>query len=383
MRGVRAAIAIAAVGVAGFAIVQLARVDTTFGTLLGPDRAMGMAEVAASGPAAERAALARDVLAQRPIDGRAYRVLALADAKPQLLDVANARWPRDPMTLATLTDRALAAGDIAGGLTHFDALLRVAPALRGDMLPLLMPHLHDARVRDALVDRLAQDPPWRHAFLAGLREEATPAADAETLLAALARRMPPDEDALRTRIVVLDHAGRHAEARRAWLASVIPPPDATDANLVFDGTFDHPDIQGGYGWRIDDVPGVVVEYATDAPPDRGGVLSLEFADRAVASTGVHQWLALAPGRYRLQSAALDQVVSERPFEWRIACRGGGRIASLPIARNGAWSTQAVAFEVPPDCASQDLVLANAARSLAEKRLRGRLAVDDVRIFLSP
>ena len=57
------------------------------------------------------------------------------------------------------------------------------------MLPLLMPHLHDARVRDALVDRLAQDPPWRHAFLAGLREETTPAADAETLLAALARRM--------------------------------------------------------------------------------------------------------------------------------------------------------------------------------------------------
>ena len=85
---------------------------------------------------------------------------------------------------------------------------------------------------------------------------------------------------------------------------------------------------------------------------------------------------------RLQSAALDQVVSERPFEWRITCRGGGRIASLPITRNGAWTTQAVAFEVPPMCLGQDLVLANAARSLAEKRLRGRLAIDDVRIFLS-
>ncbi|UHQ18458.1 hypothetical protein LVB87_09555 [Lysobacter sp. KIS68-7] len=379
MRGVRAAIAIVAVGVVGFAALQLSRVDTDVGPALGPDRAMRLADVGTSAPASERVVLARDVLAARPLDGRAYRVLALAQDKPQLLDVANARWPRDPMTLASLTDRALAAGDIAAGLTHFDALLRVAPGVRAEMLPLLLPHLHDARVREALVDRLAQDPPWRHAFLRGLREDTAYAADSEALLAALATRVPPDEDALRTRIDVLDHAGRPADARRAWLASV----HAAEANPVFDGAFEHPEIQDGYGWRLGDVPGVLSEYATDAPQARGVSLSLEFEDRAIASTGVQQKLALPPGRYRLQSAALDRVASERPFEWRIACRDGARIASLPLARTGEWTTQSVDFEVPSDCEGQTLLLANSARSMAEKRLRGRLLVDDVGIFLVP
>jgi len=379
MRGLRAAIAIVAVGVAGFAAFQLARVDTTFGSGIGPDRAMGMAEVSTWASASDRVAMAQDVLATRPIDGRAYRVLALARGKPALLDVANARWPRDPMTLASLTDRALAAGDIAGGLEHFDALLRIAPGLRAEMLPLLLPHLGDARVREALVDRLAQDPPWRHAFLAGLRDDSAHAADADALLAALAERVPPDEDAMRTRIDVLDHAGRHADARRAWLASV----HVSESNPVFDGAFEHPEIQGGYGWRLGDVPGVLTEYTPDAPQGRGVSLSLEFEDRAITSTGVQQKLALPPGRYRLQSAALDRVGGERPFEWRIACREGARIASLPLARTGEWTTQSVGFEVPADCEGQTLVLANAARSLAEKRLRGRLLVDDVGIFLVP
>jgi len=381
MRAVRATVAIVATGIAAFAAFQLARVDTMFGSSEGPDRAMGMAEVAISAPASERLALAREALAARPIDGRAYRVVALAEDNPRLLSVANMRWPRDPMTLAALTDRALAAGDIAGGLTHFDALLRIAPGLRAEMLPLLMPHLHDARVRDALVDRLAQDPPWRISLLAALREDTAPAADADALLAALAKRAPPDEDTVRTRIAVLDRAGHYAEARRAWLATVVPAH--ADTTFVFDGTFDQSDLQGGYGWRIDDVPGVVVEYASDARKDRGAALSLEFADRAVSSTGVRQMLALPPGRYRLQSAALDQVASERPFEWRIACREGAPIARLPLERTGAWATQSMDFEVPPDCAGQSLVLANAARSLAEKRMRGRLLVDDVRIILGP
>jgi len=381
MRAVRATVAIVATGIAAFAAFQLARVDTMFGSSEGPDRAMGMAEVAISAPASERLALAREALAARPVDGRAYRVVALAEANPRLLSVANMRWPRDPMTLAALTDRALATGDIAGGLTHFDALLRIAPGLRAEMLPLLMPHLHDARVRDALVDRLAQDPPWRISLLAALREDTAPAADADALLAALAKRATPDEDTVRTRIAVLDRAGHYAEARRAWLATVVPAH--ADTTLVFDGSFDQPDVQGGYGWRIDDVPGVVVEYASDARQDRGAALSLEFADRAVSSTGVRQMLALPPGRYRLQSSALDQVASERPFEWRIACREGASIARLPLERTGAWATQSMDFEVPPDCAGQALVLANAARSLAEKRMRGRLLVDDVRIILAP
>ena len=43
--------------------------------------------------------------------------------------------------------------------------------------------------------------------------------------------------------------------------------------------------------------------------------------------------------------------------------------------------QSVAFEVPSTCFAQTLSLVHAARSLPERRLRGRLSIDDVGIFL--
>ncbi|WP_036164415.1 hypothetical protein [Noviluteimonas dokdonensis] len=382
MSGVRVAAALACAALVAVAAVQMSRVDTEAGRAFGPDRLQRRLDAAPS-PDAHRARQARAILATRPIDGRAYRTIALAEQRDALITIAGARGPRDPMTLATLTDRSLAAGEIETGLTHLDALLRVAPATRELFLPLLMPHLHDARVRDSLVERLAQDPPWRGAFLATLRSEAAPAADADALLAALARRTPADEDMQRTRIAVLDRAGRHADARAAWIAT-LPVHERALAEGVFDGGFEAG--QGnvaGYGWWFDDVPGAIVEIARDAPRSGKAALSVEFDDRAVRFSAVHQSLALAPGRYRLQAAALDRVDSTRPFEWRLACTNGAKLAQLPLARDADWRVQSVDFDVPSACTQQSLVLVHAARSLAERRLRGRLLVDDLGIFLIP
>lgn len=373
---VRAVIALAVAAIAAGAAIQLARVDTTLGAAFGPDRVMRRIEVAPS-PSTE--AEARAVLASRPIDGRAYRVLALAEKRDDLLATANARWPRDAMTLATLTDRALAAGQVDAGLEHLDALLRTQPATRSLMLPLLLPYLGDVRVRDALVERLAQDPPWRGALFEALRSDAAPALEAEALLVALGKRVPPDDAALQTRIAVLDRAGRAAEARKLWLASI----DARDAGLVFDGGFEQLPTAASspYAWRFDDVPGAVIDYANDEVRSGDAALSIEFDDRAVRFASVHQALALAPGRYRLEAAALDRVESTRPFEWRLACKGGAEIARLPLARAREWNEQSVTFDVPQMCIAQTLSLVHAARSLPERRLRGRLSIDDVGIFL--
>jgi hypothetical protein len=324
-----------------------------------------------------RAAEARRILEVRPIDGRAYRVLALAEQRDALLPIANARWPRDALTRATLADRALADGDVDAGLTHLDALLRTNPRTRERILPLLMPCLGDTRVRDAMVDRLSQDPPWRGALFAALRSDAASAADADALLVALGKRVPPDDQALQTRIAVLDRAGRAAEARAVWLASV----NERDAGPVFDGGFERPDVGGGYAWVLDDVPGVVMAYATDEVHGGGSALSIDFDDRTVQFAAVRQSLALAPGRYRLEAAALDRVDSTRPFQWRVLCKGGAELARLPLARERDWQVQSMDFDVPTDCPAQTLYLAHAARSLPERRLRGRLLVDDVRIFL--
>ena len=382
--------ALLAIGVtlgAAICAVLLARVDTSLGRAFGPDRRMRLLDAtAATYPDRDR--IARAVLGERPIDGRAYRVLAVDQAAAgqgmearALLEIAVRRWPRDPMTRALLADHALAAGDADIGLEHLDALLRVAPHARSELLPLLIPHLGDARVRDALVARLALDPPWRNALAVQLRADAAKPADVEALLAALATRVPLAPEEQRTRIAMLDRAGHPARARALWLSTL----DASmrgDAGLVFDGGFEHPGVRDGYGWHIASAPGVSIEYDASAAHAGAYSLAIRFSGRAVAFNHVSQPLVLGPGVHRFAAAARDDTGSTRPFEWRIACADGAMLASVPIDARGTWREQAAAFEVPTNCARQTLVLRHASRSLAERQLQGSLQVDALGIFPS-
>ena len=159
-----------------------------------------------------------------------------------------------------------------------------------------------------------------------------------------------------------------------------PLERARPGHAIARRSFEHPEVQGGYGWRFDDIPGVQIDYDTLSPRTGTSALAVEFLDRAVKFAGVHQALALAPGHYRFEAAARDGVSGTRPFEWRISC-DGGVIATLPIARDDTWHLQSTAFEVPPDCRKQALVLAHTGRSMEERRLQGRLLVDDLGIFL--
>jgi hypothetical protein len=377
----RALLAIVATGLAAVAVVQLARVDAGIGPAFGPDRTMGKLDAVSLAPT-EQVAGAREVLEARPIDGRAYRAIALAQGRSGLLETANARWPRDVLARATLADRALAEGDAATGLAHLDALLRIAPGTRAEILPLLMPYLHDVRVRAALVERMAGDPPWHGDLLAALRRDTTDAADAERFLSELAQRVKPTHADLQARVELLDRAGRTPEARTLWL-STLAPDDRAAASLVFDGGFERPDVRDGFGWHIDDVPGATVGYDSLLPRSGAAALSIEFEDRAVRFAAVRQRLALAAGRYRMTVAARNEVDNERPFELRIDCRGRDPIARVALdAGRADWTTHETRFEVPADCTHQTLVLAHTARSLAERRLRGRLLIDDVGIFLA-
>src|SRR5688572_15288615 len=138
-----AAVAVLALG-AGVAL--LARVDG-LGPATGPDRTMRWLG-ATTTPTSVQVARASEVLAQRPIDGRAYRVLAMAqfaagesEAGDTLLAIANRRWPRDPLTRAMSAERAFARGDAKTALEHIDAWIRIEPGTRREVLALLMPQL--------------------------------------------------------------------------------------------------------------------------------------------------------------------------------------------------------------------------------------------------
>lgn len=363
---------------------QLARVDAGLGAPVGPDRLLRLVDADPEVTTLDHARL-QAALHDRPIDGRAYRVLAQASAAngddataARLLHIAVARAPRDHVARALLAERAFAGGGLAAGMEHIDAVLRVAPHAHRDILALLVPQLADGAFRAAFAERVALDPPWRGALPAALRAEGSDPEAAEALLADLAARTPLTQAEQHTRILLLDTLGQSPRARASWLATL--PPEARDAaGFVFDGGFEHPGIEGGYGWQFDAPAGsgIALEQADAFEGDAS--LSIRFDGRAVQFAGVRQRLALAPGNYRLSSASRLRVDTARPFAWRITCHAGARLAELRLPERADWHSASANFSVPAGCPGQVLQLLHLGRSLAERRLSGTLALDAVRI----
>jgi hypothetical protein len=378
------ALGVLAAGAMGWAAVQVARVDSPIGAPIGPDRLIAAIDTDPA-PAPGDAARARAVLHDRPIDGRAYRVLAIdeanASSSPRLLHTAAARWPRDRLAQGLLAERALADGDIERALDHVDALLRVAPSARTEVLGLLVPHIGDPALQAAFIERLAQDPPWRAAFTTALLAPAVPPQDADAALVALAARSPLGEAEIQARVRLLESAGDTVQARRVWLdAQAVDPAERSHA--VFDGGFELEPTRGGFGWQWQAPAGVSIERDASQPFEGQSSLRVQFDGRSVRFDGPRQSLALAPGRYRFTAATDDGTDSLRPFVWSLQCagQGGASLVQAAAPRGAGWQRTQATFEVPPACPGQTLRLRPTGRTLAERRLRGALRIDAVRII---
>lgn len=371
-----------------WAAISLARVDGGLGDPMGPGRL-----VQASDPVVDpqtAIANARWALEDRPIDGRAYRLMAQAKQAQgetglasDLYRIAVERWPRDRIAQAMLTEQALAAGDWNTAFEHLDALLRVAPRSRPELLAAVLPHLGLPPLREALLARLALDPPWRGALPAALLAETTPPDAGETLLAELAAVLPPAEAEVRARSTLLQRMGRADAARAAWLDTLAEDARALalqPGNHVFDGGFELASLGGGHDWQANVPPGVSATASGQDPQTGAQALSLGFSGRAVQFAHLRQTLALPPGNYRLAAWSDDHVDSTRPFAWQLSCAGGGgRLVEMPLPAGDGWQRAAVDFQVPQECTVQQLLLRHTGRNLAERRLRGSLRLDSVAI----
>ena len=366
----------------------LQRVDTSWWPASGPDRSIrAMDADPALAPGDDAIALA--MLRDRPIDGRAYRVLAqVAGAsgdvsrEDMLYAIAVRRAPRDRPTRGALIDRAFARGDVDAAFEQIDALLRIAPGLREPLLHALLPLLRDPRVRTGLVERLAGDPPWRNALPPVLLAEGSTTEFALPLLAQLAQRSPMTEGETNARVSLLQRAGGDAEARRLWLQAVPGGDDAANA-LLFDGGFERPGVTGPFAWRVSQPPGVTAEDALVDPAQGRHALSFDFADRAINGFALTQAIALAPGRYRLQAIYDNDTDSTRPFVWKIMCKqGGAPLLQLELASGPSrgWRRRGADFDVPAGCTAQTLGLHHDGRSIAERQFNGRLRLDGMQIL---
>ena len=373
----RVALALAAVVVAGAATWKLACIDWHPDCR---DRIRKSAEPADS-------TRWREILADRPLDGAAFRGLgdraAAAGDKEAAAGfylTAARRDPRDPLVRTRLIDLYLAGGDLEAAVLHLDALLRISPEAGNPLLRRILGWIGNETLQTALVRRLALDPPWRESLPAALATTSAPT-HAQDLLALLGTQssLRPAEVALWASL--LEQMDRPADARNAWSAALpieLRPLDG----LVFDGGFESAGGPEPYGWRLQSPVGAVVGVDTSQGAQGGSSLVLLFDGRAVDFSGVSQDLVLPAGRYQLEVLAdLALAGSTRPFAWTVACRGtGAQIARLELPpRSPGWTGYSALFEVPSSCPRQRLALVHEGRNITERRLSGRMAFDAIEL----
>ena len=229
-----------------------------------PDALVRAAALRREGAADSAAdATARAALAANPLDGRGYFELGLIAQRqgdlPQahaLMELAARRAPRDPALRDWLMRYALVAHDSAGALQQIDIMLRIDPTSGEHWFPALALLANDPDARVNLAQTLRAAPPWRAGFwgeLCAVREANTDAI--AVLVDALnAGRTPlqPNERAAWLERLIVD--ARWSEAYPLWVET-LPPGERAHLSNVYDGSFELPAQDGGFGWRIGRVAG--------------------------------------------------------------------------------------------------------------------------------
>ncbi len=336
------------------------------------------------------AALARRALAADPLDGRAYRVLADVareqgdrDRQRTLIALAVQHAPRDIAARTWAAQIALERGDAAAAFSHYDRILRVAPAAQATIFPVLAGLAAMPGARDALVSRLAEQPPWR-ASLLGYFAGTTPSADdLPPVFEALRARggLSPDENAALVGRFVRDR--RWDQAFVAWAGGLSARnwPRSERPSIAVSRMQAPP--SGPFEWNIGRVAGV--DAGIRPLPDAAGhALRIEFQGQRSPFRDVRQLLLLPPGTgYQLQwRSRLDGLQVARGLRWTLTCADGPAgtiLATEPSAGSSPWRQHAAAFDVPPDCPAQWLVLELDARIAAETQAMGTAWFDDVEV----
>lgn len=389
-----AAVVLALAGLAGWRILALtqagrwAAADPQRALYWNPRHPQALLALAeqqlAAGRLDQARASARRLLAAEPLEGRAFGVLAAADAQQGRVDralvlytIAARRSPRDLRARAWLTEHYLVAGDYPTALRHIDALLRTSPGLGPALMPLLGRLAADPRFATELARVLERRPPWRVGLLKTLQRAEDPRA-ADQVLSALRAAGGLDAAEFDDWIAYLIRQGRWGEAYGRWAGTLdlqggpLPP--------VYNGGFEQPVSNRGFDWRLSRTPGVSVDFVPDRSA-RGLTVHAAFRGRPAAGVGLEQPLLLAPGDYRFSARMrADALRSERGLEWTLTCFGQAQpfAASEPLAGSFGWRTVTMQVNVPvTGCAGQWLRLRNPVPAGSIQQVSGDLWFDEV------
>ncbi|KFI22573.1 hypothetical protein [Nitrosococcus oceani] len=340
--------------------------------------------------APERATqLLQESLWQNPADGRTYALLALlreragnVDAARQLMERASLLAPRLWPVQLEIAAFWLRQRELERAVQSWDTALQMQRALSKEIFPALLGIAEYPSLRPVLHPLAQSAPAWWPAFFT---YAAVNTAQLETLrdLYHAAGETTATTEERRAFISRLQREGHWLEAYFTWLNALDEAALQGLGNL-FNGHFEQPLSNGGFGWHFKRPRGVEINTAPTYGMEGKRALRVAFLGQRVRFQHLSQPLLLPPGRYQMEgNVRLDNLETTKGLRWVVSCLTPAQprlAASEYFVGASLWRRFNFSFDVPKEeCAAQLLRLELEGRAPADFEARGVAWFDSLAI----
>lgn len=249
-------------------------------------------------------------------------------------------------------EEAVNRGDIQTALRNHDLALRTSRRAPDLLFPVLANAIMEPRVRPALLELVASEPPWADELIYHMAASGAEARATLLFIQQVSSRGVQIGELSRTALINRLVSSNNLPEAWAYYASF--RDDSRRAGLR-DGDFEAvTDMPTAFDWQLANSDGVaasvqtldgrtILEYVV--LPGNGGVI-------------VQQALYLPAGTYRLEGEAKsDNSSNTASAAWELTCIDGPSLGRILLAPDGAeWFRFNGTFSVPSGCSGQSLAL---------------------------
>ena len=181
---------------------------------------------------------------------------------------------------------------------------------------------------------------------------------------------------------------RTEDARRVWKQALAAAGLPAGGSLVWDGGFEGPFTNGGFGWRQYNLAGVSFDFDTEKRHSGSRSLRVTFDGSAnLDFQHVEQFVPVQPNtRYRFAAhLRTDGITTDSGVRFAIFPRGPGEKALLTPNLIGTqpWALDETEFTTGPQTRLVEILLRRMPSQKFDNRIQGTVWVDDVLLTPAP